>query len=455
METQIKYHRLYFLGIGGIGMSALARYFNNNEFTIFGYDRTRTELTIELEAEGMHIHYNEDIKLIPNDIDFVVYTPAIPKDSIELNFFKQENFTLYKRAQVLGIISKMQKTIAVAGTHGKTTTSSIITHLLLHGGVKCTAFLGGIMNDYQTNYIGEKGEWVVVEADEFDRSFLHLKPHISVLNSMDADHLDIYHDHDNMLNSFQQFLELTAKDGNIYYKKELSPDINFNTLNNYASFSSTLESADIKAKNINVKNGWFHFDYVNKDLHIDDLKFSLPGRHNIENAIVAITVALQLGVSVEDIRDALIHFKGIKRRFDFAIRTDSKVLIDDYAHHPTELKAAITAARDLYPDKRITGIFQPHLFTRTRDFVDGFGESLSLLDKLILLDIYPARELPIEGVTSKIIFDKVDIADKTLINKSELLELITQINLELEVVLILGAGDIDTFVKPIKELMKS
>ena len=438
--------KIYFIGIGGIGMSALARYFNGRGVEVHGYDRTQTPLTDELSAEGMTIHYEDDIKYIPENVDLVVYTPAVPSSHSELTFFRNNGYTVLKRAAVLGIISRGMKAIAVAGTHGKTTTTSITTHVLQTCGIDCTAFLGGIANNFSSNFVEGQSAWVVVEADEFDRSFLHLSPTLAVLTAMDADHLDIYGDVEVMHEGFNEFVNQTYEHGKVFIKKglPLKPLTNGATLHTYG-----VNEGEFAATNIRVEGGYFVFDLKSPIENIDNLKFTLPGRHNVSNATAAIAIAQELGANAKDIRKSLLTFKGIKRRFEFIIREDDKVFIDDYAHHPEELRAAIGAAKELYPTKHLTGIFQPHLYTRTRDFVDGFAETLSMLDTVYLLDIYPAREEPITGVTSEIIFEKITTEDKVLLKKSELLD---QLDLKnVEVLMTLGAGDIDRLVKPIGE----
>ena len=439
-------HKIYFVGIGGIGMSALARYFNGLGCEVHGYDKTATVLTGKLEQEGMKIHYEDDLKYMVDGIDLVIYTPAIPGDHKELNFFFENDYPVMKRAEVLGLISRNRKTIAIAGTHGKTTTSSIITHLLRTGGVDCTAFLGGIAQNYASNFVEGKSEWVVVEADEFDRSFLHLSPDFSVIISTDADHLDIYGDKDHMAEGFTQFAERLKPGGTVFLRQGLQ------LLRNEVPMDSFgVGQGNYRSKNVRVEDGFFVFDFESPKGRIENIKFTLPGRHNVENATAAIAVAQQLGVGEEAVKKAMASFKGIKRRFEFIYRSDEIVYIDDYAHHPTELKAAIQAARTLFPGRRITGVFQPHLYTRTRDFVDGFAEALDGLDEIVLMDIYPARELPIEGVTSGIIYDKMKNPSKVMVTKTSLMDDLK--GREFDVLLTLGAGDIDVFVEPIKSLI--
>ncbi len=440
---QIK--RIFFIGIGGIGMSAVARYFNGKNVEIFGYDKTETQLTKTLQEEGMSVHYVDDLGEIPKQVDMVIYTPAIPKDHKQLNYFINNNFLVLKRAEILGLLSKDLKTIAVAGTHGKTTTSSILTHLLREGGFPCTAFLGGIAGNFDSNFVAGTNDWMVVEADEFDRSFLQLHPDMAVITAMDPDHLDIYSDGETMVEAFHLFAEQIKENGILYLQNNLKLNRNIDNINieKYG-----LNGSENTVENIRVENGYFVFDYAGKQ-RLESLQFSMPGHHNVENAAAAISVALKLGVKEEDIRKALINFKGIKRRFECLVKEPDFVFIDDYAHHPGELKVAIHAAKTLYPDKKITGVFQPHLYSRTKDFVDGFAEELDVLDEIYLLDIYPARELPIPGVTSKIIFEKMKNPEKKLLKKENL---VRELNLKnVEVLLTLGAGDIDKLLNMIKD----
>ncbi len=447
-------HKIYFIGIGGIGMSALARYFNGRGVQVYGYDKVETTLTKTLVREGIDIHYEETIEAIPEGIDLVVYTPAIPNEHKELIWFQQNGFSIKKRAEVLGIISRSMKTIAIAGTHGKTTTSSILAHLLQVGGIDCTAFLGGIAMNFKSNFVEGSSDWVVVEADEFDRSFLHLSPTISVVLSMDADHLDIYGDDESVKEGFEKFVAQTQSTGRIFYQKDLRfKQQEKRTKKLMESGRFGIGTTNNSAQNIRVEEGYFVFDYEDIYGRLESLKFTLPGQHNVSNATVAIAIARYLGVEDEKLVEALASFKGIKRRFEFIVRKKEKIYIDDYAHHPTELKAAILAARTLYPAKKITGIFQPHLYSRTRDFAEGFAEALDGLDEVILMDIYPARELPIEGVSSKIIFEKMKNTNCQLASKETLMEKVKK--LDIEVVLTLGAGDIDLFVQPIKEMLES
>ncbi len=444
------------LGIGGIGMSALARYFNAMGKTVAGYDRTTTPLTDELQKEGIEIHFEDDLKLIPEFVEnenpsnlLIIYTPAIPADHEEYNYL-QNKFTLHKRSEVLGYITKNSTTVAIAGTHGKTTTSSIVTHLLKSNGINCSAFLGGIAKNYDTNFLlGEvvkPGHVTIVEADEFDRSFLTLFPHIAVISSMDADHLDIYGDHKTLIDCYNQFASQVNKDGLLIHKKGLPITANNSNILQYAID----EDAQVMANNIRIENREYVFDYSGPSNTIKGLQLGLPGRHNVENAVAAITVALQFKLSYQQIASALKSYTGVKRRFDFRIKTGDVVYIDDYAHHPAEIEAAIQSVKELYPDRTITVVFQPHLYSRTRDFAEGFAKSLSLPNETILLPIYPARELPIKGVDSGMILSKLT-NQNMLCNKEELCEILK--NKNIEVVMTLGAGDIDQLVEPITNML--
>jgi UDP-N-acetylmuramate--alanine ligase len=452
--SKLKY--IYFLGIGGIGMSAIARWFVANGYEVAGYDKTATPLTNALVAEGASIHFDDDIKNIPAHFlqnkaeTLVVYTPAIPATHAEFNWLKDNNFTLNKRSQVLGLLTQKMFTIAVAGTHGKTTTSSMVTHILKNSGKNVTAFLGGITQNYGTNFIiNDSPENVicVVEADEFDRSFLTLSPDIAIVTSTDADHLDIYGDHGQLLESFQLFVDRIKPNGVLYSQANLN-------LNNNASVSKmtySLEKGNYHCENLRIENAVFKFDLRYPEGLLSGIEMALPGFHNVENAIAAIAACRQVGVTADEIRHALITFGGVKRRFEYHIRQENLVYIDDYAHHPTEIEAFLNSVKALYPNKKLTAIFQPHLFSRTNDFQTEFAKSLELADELILLDIYPARELPMPGVTSSIIFDKINNSNKTLCTKAEVLDLVK--NQKPELLVTIGAGDIDTLIGPIKELL--
>jgi UDP-N-acetylmuramate--alanine ligase len=452
--NQIK--KIYFVGIGGIGMSALARYFMGRGVEVHGYDKTETVLTKQLAQEGMHIHYVDDVSYIPEGVDLVVFTPAIPKNHTELIHFQSNNYPILKRSEVLGIISRGMNCIGVSGTHGKTTTSSIVTHILRTGGIDATAFLGGISLSLGSNFVEGKSEWVVVEADEFDRSFLRLSPDMAIVTAIDPDHLDIYGDEKTFRKGFKDYVSKMKNNGKVFKNNTLSwfKPKQADILRGVQWDTYGTGRGTYRAVNIHVKNGFFTFDIKSPLGNIDNLQFTLPGKHNVENAVAAIAVAQHLGVTSEAIREALMSFKGIRRRFEFIIRPKNRggvVFIDDYAHHPTELESAIAAAKMLYPKRKITGIFQPHLYTRTRDFQDGFATALDKLDHVVLMDIYPARELPIEGVTSDIIFNKMKNPHKIQATKANLMDILR--GLDFGVVLTLGAGDIDTFVNPIKELI--
>ncbi|MDP3468851.1 MAG: UDP-N-acetylmuramate--L-alanine ligase [Daejeonella sp.] len=441
--------RVYLVGIGGIGMSGLARYFKRRGCVVCGYDKTITPLTSAMRNEGISVVYQDEednlkISFLENDPEtLIIYTPAIPKDSKILNYFRSGGFTLKKRSEVLGIISKGMYTIAVAGTHGKTTTSSIISHVLKDSGYDCSAFLGGIATNYDSNVLFGDNNTMVVEADEFDRSFLTLFPDVAIVTSMDADHLDIYGDRSHLVESFRQFVSQIKDGGRLIFKKGLD-------LKGGKTYSANV-LADVQAVNVKVQDGSFYFDFKNENIVIENIQLGLPGLHNIENAVAAIEVALHLGIDPEKIKRALASFLGVKRRFEYILKGQKHIYIDDYAHHPEELRACIQAVKTLYPGKKLTTIFQPHLFTRTRDFAEGFSEVLSMTDELIMLDIYPARELPIEGVSSAMILDKVSIEAKQILSKEQTLDYIRSQKPEL--LLTVGAGDIDTLIVPLKEIL--
>lgn len=448
-----KTRHIYFLGIGGIGMSALARYFHSRGIRVSGYDKTPSEITDELIASGMEIHFEDKIELVPGNIDLVILTPAIPGDHKEWRFLREKGIPIKKRAEVLGMISRDSVCLAVAGTHGKTTTTTMLAHLLRSSGVNCTAFLGGIAANYKTNYLQGDHKLVVVEADEYDRSFLHLSPAGAILTSIDADHLDIYGDHDQVKQSYKSFTDKIVKDGTLVLKVDLQLDLNENFHSLVRVRNYGIDKSLNSATNIRVSNGAFVFDYKGERASVSDLNLSVPGRHNIENATAAITLALEFGATPEGVKKGIEDFRGVHRRFEFVLRTNSHVVIDDYAHHPEELKAAISAARELYPDKKITGVFQPHLFSRTRDFADQFARSLELLDTVILLEIYPARELPIEGVDSQMLLNRISTASKFICAKEKLVSLLEEQNPE--ITLMMGAGDIDRLVAPVASALKT
>lgn len=442
--------RVYLLGIGGIGMSGLARYFKHLGCEVKGYDKTETDLTQALVSEGIDVIYQDDVALLPAEYQepsaetLLIFTPAVPKDLALKNFLLEKGNKLFKRSEVLGIISDSRFTIAVAGTHGKTTTSTMIAHILKDSGFDCSAFLGGISANYQSNVLYGESNVVVVEADEYDRSFLTLHPNIAVVTSADADHLDIYGDATHLVESFQLFLGRLVEGGVSIVKKGLP----FGGTVSYA----LEEESDAYARNIEIVNGAFYFDYVSADVVIPSIHLGIPGLHNVENAIASVTVALKLGIEPSKIKAALSSFRGAKRRFEYIVKKPDAIYIDDYAHHPEELRAFLTSMRKLYPAKKLTVVFQPHLFSRTRDFVDGFAEVLAFADELLLMDIYPARELPIDGVTSAWLLEKVKLAKKRLVSPEEVLEIVRSERPEL--VVTVGAGDIDRLVKPLKEIME-
>lgn len=442
---------IYFLGIGGIGMSALARYFRAKGKIVHGYDRVPTELTAELQREGMFIHFEDDPAAIPWDIDLVIYTPAIPADLNEFAILKKSGVPMMKRSQAIGWITENRFTIAVAGSHGKTSISSMIAHIFMSAGMPVTTLIGGISRNYQSNYISSgKEDIMVVEADEFDRSFLELHPDIAVISAMDPDHLDIYGTGEEMVRSFNDFAGNIKPNGILFIRKGLtittSPDIR---RFEYAAD----EEADFKGFNLRIENSMQLFNMYSAKLNWPDISLKIPGRHNVENALAAIAVSSEAGIGLEKIMEAVRSFSGVRRRFDIRIQKDDVVYIDDYAHHPEELKAFITAVRELYPAKSITGLFQPHLYSRTRDFAAGFAESLDLLDEIWLLDIYPAREKPIPGVTASLILNRIRNQNKCLLTRHEVFRRLS--DLKPEVFLTMGAGDIDQLVKPVGKILLS
>ena len=440
-------HNVYFIGIGGIGMSALARYFKTIGKNVSGYDKTETELTKELQESGIAIHFEDSIRLIPENFytenTLVIITPAIPITHSEWNYFIERNFNIKKRAEVLGIITKDTFCFAVAGTHGKTTTSSILGHILYESGVDVTAFVGGIVENYDSNLIGNGKTVTVVEADEFDRSFLHLHPDIACVTSTDADHLDIYGDKASIEASFLEFADKVTDKSKLFVAKGL--DLNGVSV-------AVHEDANFKAFNVRIENSQYVFDVQTPSEILTDIRFSLPGTHNLMNALMALAMAKTYGVATDDIRKALASFKGIRRRFSFQIKTDDLVFIDDYAHHPTEINAVHQAVSELYPNQKVLAIFQPHLFSRTKDFADGFAQSLSAFDEVILLDIYPARELPMEGITSQWLMEKMTNPNVKLVSKTDLISNI--LKSEARVIVTIGAGDIGELVKPIKVALR-
>ena len=451
-----KVHSVYMIGIGGIGMSALARWFLHRGIPVSGYDRVETSLTKKLVSEGISIHYEDNVDLIDKkfksvDHTLVVYTPAVPWDHAELSYFNTSGYDLKKRSEVLGLITRDHYTIAVAGTHGKTTTSSMIAHIL-NGSMKgCSAFVGGIMTNYDSNLIvGDESAPVVVEADEFDRSFMKLYPDFTIVTSLDPDHLDIYGNADSMEQSYIDFMQLTDQNGKIILHEGVVSQVGTRLARAFTSYG--LKSAQIRAANIRVENGFFIFDYIGKT-EIINIKLELPGFHNVVNAVAAITAALNQNMEPETVKERVENYQGVKRRFEFIIRNKNIVYIDDYAHHPSEIEAFLESVRRLFPQKKITAVFQPHLYTRTRDLQPEFSKSLALADRVLLLDIYPAREQPIEGVSSDIIFRDLDIEDKTRCRLKDFPNILDQY--ELEVLVTIGAGDIDTLVPKIKEHLNS
>jgi len=454
------YDNIYFLGIGGIGMSALGRWFVRKGLHVSGYDRTSTTLTDELSREGMLIHFEDRLDMIPSEVlqqkdkTLVIYTPAIPANHIEYNYLKQEGYTILKRSEVLGLITKGYKTVAVAGTHGKTTTSSMIAHILKVAGKDMVAFLGGITTNYHSNLVMEgtikKDMLVVVEADEFDRSFLRLFPQIAVVTSADADHLDIYGSHESLITSFRDFITQINSGGSLIIHESIA-ELLAGNVGHISKNIYSMSRGQFFAGNITAKGGFFEFD-----LHgfgkVERVQLGVPGFHNIENAIAASVAASLCGVGVSIIKKSLESFTGVKRRFEYIIKTKRIVYVDDYAHHPTEIEAFLKSMKSLYPGRKLTVVFQPHLFTRTRDFAEGFSKSLSIADELLLMDIYPARELPIPGVDSDMLLESITSPVKVRCNKSDLLQRLEGI--EADVVVTVGAGDIDTFVEPISNMLR-
>lgn len=448
---------VYFVGAGGIGMSALVRYFLSKGKAVGGYDRTASALTEKLRQEGADIHYEDNVALIPEvflnpETTLIVYTPAIPAEHKELTYFREHNFEIQKRAQVLGMITQTERGLCVAGTHGKTTTSTMAAFLLDNSHIKCNAFLGGISKNYGTNLlVSDQSDFVVIEADEFDRSFHWLIPYATVITATDSDHLDIYGTHEAYLESFRKYTSLIRPDGYLIIKKgiDLQPDVK----EGVTVYTYSDKEGDFHAENIRIGNGEIFFDFISPLGNIKDVQLGVPVYVNIENGIAAMALAQIGGATAEEIKAAMPQFKGVDRRFDFKLKNDHIVFLSDYAHHPAEIKQSVSSLRMLYPDKKLTAIFQPHLYTRTRDFYKDFADSLSLLDEVILLDIYPARELPIEGVTSKLIYDNLRPGiEKTMCHKEDLIELLK--TKKIEVLITLGAGDVDNYVTPIYELLK-
>ena len=442
---------VYFIGIGGIGMSALARYFKQKGAAVSGYDRTETALTKELEKTGITIIYTEDVDALPEDADLIVYTPAIPASNKLLQFYlTNNNYNVVKRSDVLQWLTESSFNICVGGTHGKTTTSTMVAHILMSSGFGCNAFLGGISANYNTNFLSYNGDVCVIEADEYDRSFLKLSPDIAIITAMDADHLDIYGTAEEVENAYVQFSHKIKAGGTLISHFNLKrKDALYQAKN--ITYNLTNPGADVYVENVRVINGGYVFDVIDRQWSLKNVTLNMGGLHNIENCIAAITVAKQLKISDEKVKAAIETFAGVKRRFEYIIKTDEQVLIDDYAHHPEELKALISGVRSLYADKKITIVFQPHLFSRTNDLAAEFAESLSLADDIILLPVYPARELPIPGVTSDIILQKINNNNKYLLSKNEMKQWITDKKPGL--VVMAGAGDIDILVNDVKNIL--
>ncbi len=453
-----QYTSLYFIGAGGIGMSALVRYFLSKGYRVAGYDRTPSPLTAQLQSEGLAIVYDESVELIPDycrdpETTLVVYTPAIPATHAGLTYFREHGFKVVKRAELLGLITRASKGLCFAGTHGKTTTSSMAAHIFHESPIGCNAFLGGILRNYDSNLIlSESSPYTIIEADEYDRSFHWLHPYMAVVTATDPDHLDIYGTEEAYLESFAHFTSLIQPGGCLVMKKgiklvpRIQPGVKLYTY-------SARDGGDFHATNIRVGNGTIVFDFVAPDGVVTDIELGVPVEINIENAVAAMAIARLNGVEPDDMRRAMASFQGAKRRFEFWVKRPDRVMIDDYAHHPDELKASIRSVKALYPGRKLTVIFQPHLYSRTRDFADSFAEALSLADELFLLDIYPAREEPIPGVTSKIIFDKITCRNKELCLREKLLERIKECNFD--ILLTMGAGDIDRLLPEIASIVEA
>lgn len=445
---------IYFIGIGGIGMSALARYFHSKGVSISGYDKTPSSLTKELEQEGMNIHYEDNVDLVPKDAELVVYTPAVPKEHKELVYYQQHGYKVVKRSDVLQIATESSFNICIAGTHGKTTITTMVAHLLRHTGYGCNAFLGGISVNYGTNFWPSERNVSVVEADEYDRSFLKLSPDIAIITAMDPDHLDIYGTAEEMEKAFIEFSGRIKEGGLLISKFGLKRTKDLKGTK-HLTYSAANKNADAHVENIKMMNGSYEFDVVINEKRIEKVRLNVGGMHNVENAVAAIAVTSSLNIDKEKIKAAIADFKGVKRRFEYIIKTDDLVFIDDYAHHPEELRALINGAKSLFSDKKCTIIFQPHLYTRTRDLANGFAEVLDMADEVILLPIYPARELPIRGVSSEMILEKMKNKNTRVLNKEELKDWIKKdFKKQRKVLVTAGAGDIDLLVEPIKKILK-
>ncbi|MBA3681073.1 MAG: UDP-N-acetylmuramate--L-alanine ligase [Bacteroidetes bacterium] len=457
----LNYRLYYFLGVGGIGMSALARFFSHYKKEVIGYDKTATNLTNQLQDEGIACHFDDNVTALESILSsykkeevLIVYTPAVPKEHNEYQFLLRNNYTILKRSVVLGEITKQFKTIAIAGTHGKTTTTTLVTHLLKSAGINCFSFMGGISKNYNTNLllgdVNDKDAFVVVEADEYDRSFLTLHPQIAVITSVDADHLDIYGNAEHVKEGYALFAKQVKTDGTLIVKKNVDNDL---TLSNKRLIYSLNLDTEYCAESIVMENAQFSYNIKSPVEAIYGVTLGLPGLHNIENSIAAVAIAQQIGIKGDVIKNALRSFSGVKRRFDYRVKTEKVVYIDDYAHHPEELKATIGSVKKLYPGKKVTGIFQPHLFSRTRDFIDEFAASLDMLDECILLDIYPAREKPIEGVTSEWLLSKMKLKDKKLMTKQQVLDKMKESSPE--VLVTMGAGDVDSLIEPLEKILNT
>jgi UDP-N-acetylmuramate--alanine ligase len=440
---------IYFIGIGGIGMSALARYFNSKGVKVSGYDKTETELTKQLVMEEIRVHYNDVVGEIDKDAAVVIYTPAIPKNHVGYNYCIANNFLVVKRSDVLGAITNSSFNICVGGTHGKTTTSTMVAHLLQHSGFGCNAFLGGIASNYGSNFLASPNNVSVIEADEYDRSFLKLSPDVAIITAMDPDHLDIYGTAENVEQAFIDFSSKVKTGGCLIVKHGLKREVEFK-VPDICTYSYNDTQANIHVQNLKTKNGSYLFDVINNYWTIKDVQLNMGGLHNVENVIAAIGVVKYLKIGDEKIKAAVSSFKGVKRRFEYIIKNDEVVFIDDYAHHPDELKALLTGAKNLFLDKKIIIVFQPHLYSRTNDFADGFAEVLSMADEIILLPIYPARELPMQGINSEMIAARMSNKNVKIIAKEELVNYLRNIELANSVLITAGAGDIDTLIESIK-----
>lgn len=459
---------VYFIGIGGIGMSAIARYFHSKGVAVSGYDKTPTALTNELEKSGIAVHYEENTAMIPKEVELVVYTPAVPPDHKELVYYRQQGYRVVKRSDVLQMISESSFNICIAGTHGKTTITTMVAHLLRHSGYGCNAFLGGISVNYGTNFWSHENNVCVIEADEYDRSFLKLSPDIAIISAMDADHLDIYGTAEEMENAFIDFSGKVKKGGLLISRSGLKREKEL-VSGLHITYGLRQEGADVYADNIRLRNGGYVFDVVIKDKRLDNVLLNMGGMHNVENSTAAVAVAVSLGIADEKIKAAVEAFRGIKRRFEYIIppsaeaeqKENRPVFIDDYAHHPEELKALITGAKTLFGGKRCTIIFQPHLYSRTRDHAGGFARVLDMADEIILLPVYPARELPVEGVSSSMITERMENKNKQVMSKDALLNWIRNVYVKQQnretgdVLITAGAGDIDTLVQPVKEILQN